>query len=169
MLVTNIFPFPIMFSKVFSICRTIGKGETALIISEFPFKNNGLTWKLAWIINEFIECRQNTRTFPTYQYPCLWLLIVITFNPLLHKHNPYFYLFLISDGLQNNLSSEKFLWWYLAGMSDWNSCCFLKVSFNPFPNKPWFLHVCSTCLLKTLWEKEKLLVTSNISFSHSVF
>ena len=41
--------------------------------------------------------------------------------------------------------------------------------FNPFPNKPWFLRVCSTSLLKTLWEKEKLLVTSNFSFSHSVF
>ena len=40
---------------------------------------------------------------------------------------------------------------------------------NSFPNKPWFLHVCSTSLLKTLWEKEKLLITSNFSFSHSVF
>ena len=29
--------------------------------------------------------------------------------------------------------------------------------------------VCSTSLLKTLWENEKLLVTSNFSFSHSVF
>ena len=55
--------------------------------------------------------------------------------------------------------------------------------FNPFQNKPWFLRVCSTSLLKnavgkgeiarnklkTLQEKEKLLVTSNFSFSHSVF
>ena len=41
--------------------------------------------------------------------------------------------------------------------------------FNPFPNKPWFLRICSTCLLKTLREKEKLLVTSNFSFSLSVF
>ena len=40
---------------------------------------------------------------------------------------------------------------------------------NPFPNKPWILRVCSTSLLKTLWEKEKLLVTGNFSFSHSVF
>ena len=40
---------------------------------------------------------------------------------------------------------------------------------NPFPNKPWFLRVSSTRLLKTLWEKEKLLVTSNFSFSRSVF
>ena len=40
---------------------------------------------------------------------------------------------------------------------------------NPFPNKPWFLRVCRVCLLKTLWEKEKLLVMSNFSFSHSVF
>ena len=44
-----------------------------------------------------------------------------------------------------------------------------KSAFNPFPNKPWFLRVCCTNLLKTLWEKEKLLVTSNFSFSHSVF
>ena len=29
--------------------------------------------------------------------------------------------------------------------------------------------VCSTSLLKTMWEKEKLLVTSNFSFSHGVF
>ena len=35
--------------------------------------------------------------------------------------------------------------------------------FNPFPNKPWFLRLCSTCLLKTLWEK------GNCSFSHSVY
>ena len=46
---------------------------------------------------------------------------------------------------------------------------FSNHSMNPFPNKPWFLRVCSTSLLKTLWEKEKLLVTSNFSFSHSVF
>ena len=41
--------------------------------------------------------------------------------------------------------------------------------FNPFPNKPWFLRVCCESLLKTLWEKEKLLLMSNFSFSHSVF
>ena len=41
--------------------------------------------------------------------------------------------------------------------------------FSPFQNKPWFLRICSTSLLKTLWETEKLLVTSNFSFPHSVF
>ena len=40
---------------------------------------------------------------------------------------------------------------------------------NSFPNKPWFLQVCTTSRLKTLLEKEKLLVTSNFSFSNSVF
>ena len=40
---------------------------------------------------------------------------------------------------------------------------------NPFPNKPWFLRVCKTSLLETLREKEKLLVTSNFSFSNSIF
>ena len=43
------------------------------------------------------------------------------------------------------------------------------MAITPFPNKPWFLRVCSTSLLQTLWEKEKLLVTSHFSFSHSVF
>ena len=38
----------------------------------------------------------------------------------------------------------------------------------PFPNKLWLLHFCSTSLLKTLWEKEKLLLMGNFSFSHSV-
>ena len=46
---------------------------------------------------------------------------------------------------------------------------FILSMFNPFSNKPWFLHICSTSLLKTLWEKEKLLITSNFSFSHRVF
>ena len=45
--------------------------------------------------------------------------------------------------------------------------CF--IDHSPFPNKPWILRVCSTSLLKLLWEKEKLLRTSNLSFSHSVF
>ena len=36
-----------------------------------------------------------------------------------------------------------------------------------FLNKSWFLLVCSISLWKTLWEKEKLLVTSNFSFSHN--
>ena len=45
---------------------------------------------------------------------------------------------------------------------------FLRV-LNLLPNKLLFLCVCSTSLLKTLWEKEKLVVTSNFSFSHSAF
>ena len=40
----------------------------------------------------------------------------------------------------------------------------LFLCINPFLNKPWFSRVGSTSLLKTLWEKEKLLVTSNFSF-----
>ena len=45
----------------------------------------------------------------------------------------------------------------------------MKKKINPFPNKPWFLCVCSTSLLKTLRKKEKLLAMSDFSFSHSVF
>ena len=41
--------------------------------------------------------------------------------------------------------------------------------FNPFPHNDAFWRPWETSLLKTLWEKEKLLVTSNFSFSCSVF
>ena len=43
------------------------------------------------------------------------------------------------------------------------------VLHKPFPSMPWYLLVYSTKFPKTLWEKEKLLVQSNFSFSHSVF
>ena len=46
---------------------------------------------------------------------------------------------------------------------------FVRLPFNPFQNQPWFLRVSNTSPLKTLWEKEKLLITSNFSFSDSVF
>ena len=39
----------------------------------------------------------------------------------------------------------------------------------PFSKQALVLRVCSMSLLKTLWEKEKLLIMSNFSFSHSVF
>ena len=47
----------------------------------------------------------------------------------------------------------------------------IQTQFNLFPNnfKPLFSLVCCTSLLKTLWEKEKLLIWSNFSFSHSIF
>ena len=63
------------------------------------------------------------------------------------------------------LNKNKVTVYYLTdqNFSAMNPC------INPFPNKPWFLRVCRTSLLKTLREKEKLLVTSNFSFSHSVF
>ena len=67
----------------------------------------------------------------------------------------------------------------------WSVCCFFRpficrsvrfsclyyvlywiFPFNLSPYKPWFLLVCSTSLLITLLEKEKLLIMSNFSFSH---
>ena len=46
----------------------------------------------------------------------------------------------------------------------------LKTSVdNKFPKQALVLLVYRISLLKTLWEKEKLLVTSNFFFSHSVF
>ena len=40
---------------------------------------------------------------------------------------------------------------------------------NPLPNNPWFSLPYDERLLKTLWEEEKMLVTSIFPFYHSVF
>ena len=67
-----------------------------------------------------------------------------------------------------NFCKKALFWMYNIHARKFNK--HLEVhAFNPVPNKPAFLPVCSTSLLKTLREKEKLLVTSNFSFSHSVF
>ena len=46
---------------------------------------------------------------------------------------------------------------------------YLTTKFNPFLNKPWFLHDCSTSLLNTLWENEKFTRNKQfLLFPHSV-
>ena len=61
--------------------------------------------------------------------------------------------------------------YFFATLNNERNSSYLQLSrrLNSFPNKPWFLRVWRTSLLKTLWEKKKLLVTSNFFFSHSVF
>ena len=81
--------------------------------------------------------------------------------PHLSEFLTYLYLLLISKSLKLACEVEGYENNEGKGESGGN--------LNPFPNKPWFSSVCSTSHLKTLWEKEKLLVTSNFSFSHSVF
>ena len=57
-------------------------------------------------------------------------------------------------------------------LHEFNSDLFLETQvkyFNPFPHNDTFWRPWETSLLKTLWEKEKLLVMSNFSFSYSVF
>ena len=39
-------------------------------------------------------------------------------------------------------------------------------SLNPFPNKPWFLCVCKTSLLKTLWERRNCS-SDSLSWIHN--
>ena len=94
--------------------------------------------------NSYRVCRGRNRP-PFYSYEKLTQILSVT---ILVKHGPDLHATTF-QGHAENFGSLK--------------------SFNPFPNKPWFLPVCSTSLLKTLRKKEKLLVTSNFSFSHSVF
>ena len=47
--------------------------------------------------------------------------------------------------------------------------CLKNLTVNPSPHSNTFWRPWETSLLKTLRQKEKLLVTSNFSFIHSVF
>ena len=66
---------------------------------------------------------------------------------------------------KKSLDKEKMLETSIFSFSQ----MFSKSFFFKVIKEPWFLRVCSLSLLKTLWEKENLLVTSNFSFSYSVF
>ena len=46
---------------------------------------------------------------------------------------------------------------------------YMLFGFNPFLHNDTFWRPWETSLLKTLWEKEKLLEMSNFSFIHCVF
>ena len=60
--------------------------------------------------------------------------------------------------------ASRHIWEYFYVCYCWEISIYYIV-----PNKPWFLSVCGTSLLKMLWKKEKLLETSNFSFSYSIF
>ena len=70
-------------------------------------------------------------------------------------------------GGKRELAFHKHSLFFLA-LKRLAKCNEIDQYFNPFQTSPG-LRVCCTSLLKTLREKEKLLVTSNFSFSHSVF
>ena len=54
--------------------------------------------------------------------------------------------------------AEVEFWVRSFSLERWSTCTGV-ICISPFPNKPWFLHVCSTSLLKTLWDKETLFFT----------
>ena len=74
---------------------------------------------------------------------------------------------------KSKVKKQLLLPWLLSASNFTFNLCwfnlFHMLCISPFLNKSWFLRVCRKSLLKTEWEKDKLLVTSNFSFSHSVF
>ena len=67
--------------------------------------------------------------------------------------------------------SMKFHWHgriFLSVPNIYISKC-VSYLFNSLPHNPWFPFPWEGRFLKTLWEKEKMLVTSIFSFSHIVF
>ena len=53
---------------------------------------------------------------------------------------------------------------------DWHKIlAFPKGLINPLPNNPWFLQPWDGSLFKTLWEKEKMMVTNIFSLFYNAF
>ena len=90
-----------------------------------------------------------------------------------------YFLLLFSTDQRTILSVRSIPWFlpantyvmvFLVYLHDWGASypIMLPHGLTLSQTSPGFLRVCSTSPLKTLWEKEKLLVTSNFSFSHTV-
>ena len=69
-------------------------------------------------------------------------------------------------GKGENACSKQFLLFPQCFLPIWRTYCHF---LNPSPHNDTFWRPWETSLLKTQWEKEKLLVTSNFSYTHSVF
>ena len=124
--------------------------------------------------NSFAKCRKYHGKRMKCWSPVFYTFSHNVFYPSQNKfqflRQIYFVVFQCSQILSNILLFGDMLIQKLTmgcTCNDLSAC--LTSYFIPFPNKPLFLHVCITSLLKTLWEKEKLLVMSNFSFSHNVF
>ena len=79
----------------------------------------------------------------------------------------------INFSITFNLSSANALNFDQSKILSFGTCkdliVYLTAKINSFSNKTLFLRVCCTSPLKTLQEKEKLLVMGNFSFYYSVF
>ena len=100
---------------------------------------------------------------------CSFILFLLCFLPIwiifCHFHQ-------IWNCRLQNLSvwwSLKFVIWERVKVFYFGPLTQTTLTSKQCSNKPLFLRVCNSSLMKTLWEKEKLLVMSNFSFSLQCF
>ena len=72
-------------------------------------------------------------------------------------------------GLELNTLDRTWLMYKMSFALDIFACCKICVSLTLSQTSPGFYMSAVQVFLKTLWEKEKLLIMNNFSFSHSVF
>ena len=99
--------------------------------------------------------------FPQCFLPTLRNFLHLSSNLSLSQTSPCFYVSAILVSRNTQFFHSAFY------QCEELSSIFIK--FIPFPNKPWFLRVCSISIQKKLLQKEKLLVASNFSLFHNAF
>ena len=118
----------------------------------YPFKDNTY-----FLVNTKLVFEQRCSLKTLYEKEKMLITSIFSFS-----HNVFY------PSKNKNPFFDHHLFCHLQMLSMYiglKFCCLVY----PFPNTPLFLCVCSTFLSKTLWEKEKLLVPSNFSFSPSPF
>ena len=88
---------------------------------------------------------------PEFQGP-IWILLFLKTLLISGENNKFLHFPLFLHFSDNYLNST-----------------ILNLMSIPLPHNETFWRLLETSLLKTLWEKEKLLIMSNFSFTHSVF
>ena len=130
-------------------------------------------WRTFYHFHQTWNCRLHTLSI----WKCLKLIVWVKQAKQFRLNNltiqPFTYNIKTSDDYKFNMGKMTELYFNPLPddkILDWSK---IKQSADDIltlsPNEPWFLRVYGTSLLKTLWEKTKLLLMSNFFFSHSVF
>ena len=157
---------------------TLSKTSPCLLAQLFSEKTQGIAVALALSLCHRCHCCSKTLT--------IWIISVITEDNLLETQNMCSLSkeqsILSREIIQNAFFSELCCFYSIKGDNSEciffspELCCFFDLDFVFSIKQPtvecWhlhamllFLHVCSTSLLKTLWDKKKLFLMINFSIS----
>ena len=126
--------------------------------------NDVFTWKIQYFIQWYNRLQAASKSLKTVDHNYLETPICFRQStPIIYSQYPVWvqFVYILWFGHISIIICKFFEFGHFLHFVVW-------ARLNPFLNKPRFSRVCSRGIWKTLWGKEKLLVTSIFSFSNSV-